>query len=328
MSDLRLAAGKLRDAWLAYPTQRREIRQCPAGKPIFIGGTHRSGTTWFAQMLAVPGLWYIHEPFNPNKKIWQEAFSYVRPGHENTAVDTYFRSLLQGGFRQTANMPHCDHPLMPLRLMNPSIQRVMIKDPLACLLTGYLAARFDILPVVLFRHPAGFVASVTRLGWPVGEYLAAFLKRAELMQDHLEPYRELMERHQHSDGIEAAAVLHGVLNVVQWNQIQANPSIRYYVFEELCQDPLSAFEKVFCDLNLPYSSATRGIHTALCLAGSKDPGDYHTHAVARNSTAMADSWKRQLPVEEVDTIIKTWLGFNIPLYQEGTSDVPGNQVGR
>jgi hypothetical protein len=315
MTGWRLDAGKLRDAWLAYPTQHREIRQCAAGKPIFIGGAHRSGTTWFAQMLAVPGLWYIHEPFNPNKEIWQEAFSYVRPGDESTAVNVYFRSLLQGEFRETANMPHCDHPLMPLRLMKPSIQRTMIKDPLACLLTGYRAAHFDILPIVLFRHPAGFVASVTRLGWPVGEYLSSFLKRADLMEDHLEPYRELMEKHQHSDGIEAAALLHGVLNVVQWNQIQANPAIRYYVFEELCQDPLSAFEKIFRDLNLPYNSATRDIHTALCLGGSRDPGDYHTHAVARNSIAMADSWKRQLDEGSVETIMKHWQLFSIPLYE-------------
>ena len=266
-------------------------------------------------MLAVPGLWYIHEPFNPNKHIWSESFSYAKPNLKHPEVDKYFQSLLQGGFRWVANMSHCDHSLMPMRLTKPPINRIMIKDPLACLLTGYLAERFDILPVVLFRHPAGFVSSVTRLGWPVGVYLAEFLNRPDLMQDHLEPYRDLMEQHQHSDGVEAAAVLHGVLNAVQWNQIQSNPDIRYYVFEDLCQDPMAAFEKIFADLDLAYDDSTRQLHTFLCMTGSKDPGDYHTHAVARNSTAMADSWKRQLEATEIDTVLEIWRRFSIPLYE-------------
>lgn len=269
-------------------------------------------------MLAVPGLWYIHEPFNPNKHIWSESFSYARPNQPNPEVDKYFQSLLQGGFRRTANMAHCDHSLMPMRLMKPPMNRIMIKDPLACLLTGYLAAQFDVLPVVLFRHPAGFVSSVTRLGWPVGVYLTEFLSRPDLMHDHLKPYRDLMEQHQHGDSVEAAAVLHGVLNVVQWNQIQANPAIRYYVFEDLCQDPLPAFEKIFADLDLAYNDSTRQLHTSLCMAGSKDPGDYHTHAVARNSIAMADSWKRQLTPDDTLRVMTIWNQFTVQLYKSSS----------
>ena len=267
-------------------------------------------------MLAVPGLWYIHEPFNPNKNIWKESFSYARPGKPTPAVDSYMQHLLNGRYRQTAQMAHCDHPLMPLRLFRPPIQRVMIKDPLACLLTGYLADRFPITPIVLFRHPAGFVSSVTRLGWPIGEYLKSFLKRDDLMQDHLEPYRQLMQQHQNRDDLAAATVLHGVLNTVQWNQIQANSGIRYYLFEDLCEDPINSFRQIFEHLQLPYDKTTTEFHEKLCSSGSENPADYHTHAVARNSKAMADSWKRQLAPDDTQMIRTGYQQFAIPFYQE------------
>jgi len=63
----KLLAGRLRDAWLDYPAARRRIAAVPHGPPIFLTGTHRSGTTWLAGMLAASGIWYVHEPFFPGR---------------------------------------------------------------------------------------------------------------------------------------------------------------------------------------------------------------------------------------------------------------------
>jgi hypothetical protein len=99
-------------------------------------------------MLAVPGLWYVHEPFNPNKHIWNESFTYANPDSQRPDIDKYVQQLLDGRRRETASVGNCDHPLMPLRLFRPSIRRIMIKDPVACLLTGYLTARFAFQGIV------------------------------------------------------------------------------------------------------------------------------------------------------------------------------------
>ncbi|GMU43184.1 MAG: sulfotransferase [Xanthomonadales bacterium] len=129
----KLTAGKLRDAWLAYPGQRRAYRSVPAGKPIFLTGTHRSGTTWLAKMLAASGIWYIHEPFFPGKGRWPRSFDYRESGTPDPAIDALFSDVLNGGFRRALNLPNADHPLMPLRLFRPEVPRVLVKArSLAC----------------------------------------------------------------------------------------------------------------------------------------------------------------------------------------------------
>jgi hypothetical protein len=58
-----------------------------ADRPILVTGAHRSGTTWVGRMLAlVPGVEYIHEPFNP-----------VGPaGICNARFDHYYTSSRRG----------------------------------------------------------------------------------------------------------------------------------------------------------------------------------------------------------------------------------------
>lgn len=312
----KLTVSRLWEAWREYPRQRREIASIPPGPPIFVTGTHRSGTTWVAKMLAVPGLWYVHEPFNPNKGVWKESFTYAPPDRDRRDIDRYFSQLLQGEFRRTADTCNTEHWLMPMRLFRPPIRRLMIKDPLACLLTGYLSRRFDLRTLVLFRHPAGFVSSVTRLGWPIAGFLRSLLTCPNVMDEHLSPYSVLMEKYQDRDDVPSAAVLHGVLNTVLWNQRQTDSRLAYYCFEELCQSPLDSFRHIFQELDLPYTDKTVERHAALCLRGSDSPSDYHPHAVARNSKTMADSWRRQLSARQVWEIRKIWEQFSIPLYSD------------
>jgi hypothetical protein len=311
----KLTMGRLRDAWWDYSEDRSALASFPAGPPIFLGGTHRSGTTWVGSMLAEPGLWYLHEPFNPNKKLWGESFTYAAPGSSRPDIEHYVTSLLQGKYRTTSLYRHTDHYLMPLRVFRPPVRRVLIKDPLACLLSGFLAEKFSFQTRILFRHPAGFVSSVYRLGWPTGGFLRQFLDRPELMDDHLSPYRTLMEKYQDRNDVGSATVLYGALNVVQWNQVKQNLNIRWHRFEDLCADPISQFRTIFDELSLPYSASTEQRHYSLCFGSGESPSDYRTHAVARNSQAMANSWKRQLDREQVAEIRSAWDLFDVDLYR-------------
>ncbi|MFC1605453.1 hypothetical protein ACFL33_01150 [Pseudomonadota bacterium] len=265
-------------------------------------------------MMAEPGLWYLHEPFNPNKSIWDQAFSYADPDTTNDRVNQYIAALLSGKHSETSSNPDTSDPLMPLRLLKPPIQRVLIKDPLACLLTGYIARHFNFDTLLLFRHPAGFASSVTRLGWPVGQFLEQFLHDELLMSDHLVAHTALLESYRDRDDMEAAAVLHGALNSVLWRQSQGNPDIRVMLFEDLCADPIVKFATIFEEFGIPYDKNTRARHLALCRNNDASDASYRAHQVNRDSARAASAWRKHLDSQQLAAVRRIWDQFEIPLY--------------
>jgi hypothetical protein len=66
--------------------------------------------------------------------------------------------------------------------------RPLIEDPIALFSSEWLAERFDMHVVVVIRHPAAFVSSITRLGWR--HPLAHFLEQPLLMRDVLAPFTD------------------------------------------------------------------------------------------------------------------------------------------
>jgi hypothetical protein len=203
---------------------------------------------------------------------------------------------------------------MPLRFLRPRFSRLLVKDPLACLLASYLATRHAMQTLVLFRHPAGFAASVCRLGWPRAEFLRRFLADDRLMADHLRPYRALLERHSVDDNFASAAVLHAALNRVLWSACEEGLA-QPILFEELCADPINRGKALFAELGLPYNERVRIEHERLCLGDQREVEDYRTHSVERNSIAMGNSWKNRLSQAQLDTIRSIWDAFQIPLYR-------------
>jgi hypothetical protein len=309
----KLTAGQLLDAWASYPEMRRRLKGVPPGQPIFLTGTVRSGTTWIARMLAAPGLWLVHEPFNPNKGLWDEPLSYRRPDAVDHAVDGLANRILRGGARRALDLPRTEHPLMPLRLFPQPFRRVLLKDPMACLLTAYLSERHGFRSLVVFRHPCGFVSSIVRLGWPSAGFVGKLLGCGPLIEDHLGPVVPLLREHKDKDTVESAAALHGALNLVLWNTV-SRLSLTSVRFEDLCREPLEAFEALFAQLRLPYSAEVRHAHEKLCFSTSRPAGGHRAHDVERRSSEMADAWKRQLSSAEVKRIRSIWEQFRIPLY--------------
>ena len=315
---MRVLAGSLRDAWLAYPRDRRRILSIPSGKPIFLTGTHRSGTTWLAAMLAASGIWYIHEPFNRNKGRWPGAFAYRSVDIADSETDRLFSDVLAGGFRSALHHSHASHALTPLRLLPIRPNRIFIKDPLACLLTEYLTTRFDLKTLMLFRHPGGVCSSLMRLNWPTAKFLRQFLSDEALMIRFFHPFRDIMSRYAGSDSVASAAVLHGALTHANW-QITTTGLAEPLYFERFCADPLNELSALFERLGLPYTAETRVFHKSACFGTGPDPERYSTHAVVRNSIAMADAWKGRFDAGEIATIRGLWSEFGVPLYLDDES---------
>ena len=309
----KLTLGRMHASWREYPGVRERAAAVPARPPIFLTGSHRSGTTWLANMLAASGMWYVHEPFNPNKGRWPEMFTYRRAGTPSPDVDALMEEVLAGGFREALGMPNADRAWMPLRAFGAPFSTLLVKDPLACLLTGYLAERFAVQPLVLFRHPAGFAASIIRLGWRQAKFLQAMLRDEALMADHLEPQRALLEKHAREESLGSVAALHGALYRVLWRGTQQGVG-RALSFESLCMDPIGGAERLFGELGLPYDERVREEHVRLCLGEAQPSANYRAHAVERNSRAMADGWRKTLDSHQLSLLREIWEQFEVPLY--------------
>lgn len=265
-------------------------------------------------MLAEPGLWYVHEPFNPNKGYWDREFQYFYKERYPVKLEKFVRDILKGKHGRFANHRYTKHPLMPLRLMPAPVKRVLIKDPTACLLTNYLSTQFQMCALVLFRHPAGFASSIKELGWPSGKFLGYLLNSEALIQEYLGANEALLRRFVNRDDLEASVVLYGALNKVLWKQIQENENIKYAIFEELCLDPISRFKELFQILSLPYTDSTLNRHMDLCFIASPQKMKYSPHSIRRNSQSMAEGWKSKVDALELRNIRMIWEQFEIPLY--------------
>jgi len=309
----KLLIGKLLAAWVEYPETRKELLEVRQGSPILVTGTHRSGTTWVGNMLASSGIWHCHEPFGPYKGKWQEWFTYANANVSRPDIDSLISGVLKGKHRELLDMKWVEHPLMPLRLLPQPVHRILIKDPIACLMSEYLTNRFDMHTLVLFRHPAAFVESVMRLGWPQQFGIRLFLENIDLMHDFLYPYEGLMASVQDSGDLKAAAVMHGCLNTVLWAYVKRNSSMKSLCFEDLCMDPLHSFVGIFSELGLTYNDKVKQRHESMCHSDKYD--GRKAHAIHRQSNAMAYGWKQRMDQHDIDRVRTVWEHFDIPLYK-------------
>jgi hypothetical protein len=293
------------------------LEQFPSGRPIFITGSHRSGTTWIAAMLAVPGVWYLHEPFNPNKGMWHEIFSYASKDAPRSDVDDMMDRICKGRVRQALRVPRASSPVMPLRWLPVHYKRMILKDPHACLMANYLTDRLGSQTLAIFRHPAGFVRSVVDLGWTSSIALQEFLRCPDLMQSFFSGQTGMIEKYSTREGMESDAVLHACLCKVLWEYSAANSNILAVKFEDLAMDPIQQFKHLFEKLGLPYTESVHQLHVHLTQSEG-NTSNQGPHSVHRKSADMAWKWKGTFSPSELGRIRDLWREFDIPLYNDET----------
>jgi hypothetical protein len=155
-------------------------------RSVFLAGVGRSGTTWLSSMLNYDNEFRdIFEPFHSHfvRPARRFVYSlYLRPDNKDRTYLDVARRILRGRIRNwwidQANR----------RII---IDRRLIKEIRANLWLRWLKNNFPELPIVfLVRHPCSVVASQMALEWPTR--LQQFLGQAELMDDHLLPFKERM----------------------------------------------------------------------------------------------------------------------------------------
>src|SRR5918997_6336868 len=208
-----------------------------SGKPILITGSHRSGSTWLASMLALSkNSLMAHEPFNIEPwayaldglaKYW---FTYA-PALPQDAALKAFSKVLERRTRKIFLKNELQYWIPPLRR-----GRLIVKDPIAALSSDWLARNFGLEVVILVRHPAAFAASLKRLNWR--HPFEHFLGQEVLMQRHLEPYRAEIESRPENIAEQAAIIwkcIYGVL--FAYLDSNANWVVRKH--EDLSSNPVA-----------------------------------------------------------------------------------------
>jgi hypothetical protein len=299
---------------------------------VFVTGAPRSGTTFVGRTLSAPvQVDYIHEPFNPDCGIpgIDRRFLYLRPGVQaperyRDPIDRLFRyavRLRTGYYPEDSGTKRAIKAVVGSRgpfyyriaRLNPFHTAAVVKDPIGCLLTEYLAVRHGVRPVVLVRHPVAVAASVKRLKWKPD--LRFLTEQPSLVEDFFAP--EHVPHADLSSPVRAAAWEWWALNKVLRAQVARHPDWIVILHEELSREPVSTFRRLFRELDLPWSDRVeRRIRRR---TGSRNPTEARrgkTQHFSRDSRGLFDLRVGMLTPEERRDVFDITRDVALQLYSE------------
>jgi Sulfotransferase family len=292
-------------------------------KPILITGSHRSGSTWAARMLAVSEMvGYINEPFNIDIRIgtnshpFEHWFQYIcEENHSDirSAIEDIlgFKYPLRQNIlkartpREFAKIAR-DQMLFSYHRLNRS--RPLIKDPIAVFSAEWFYTSFNTDILVMIRHPAAFCSSLKIRNWQFD--FRHFSAQPLLMRDFLYSFdREIKAFSKSNRDIMGQAILlwNCIYSTVRTYQ-ERHKEWLFVKHEDLSFAPVEQFRSIYEKLNLKFTRRSQqkieessGDHNAI----EQVPGS----ELLRNSKENVLNWQRRLSAEEINRI------------REGTSDV-------
>jgi hypothetical protein len=297
---------------------------------IFIFGAARSGTTWLAKLFdSHPDLLYLHEPDITDRGTGQLPFWFdrapsphqieaakrylnrltTRRASRTVGIHPFFAKNYRGRLREVArlsliygskvlertNASVAKRIEIPDMIRGNSRPRLVVKSVSALgRAEAILKADPSIAPVLLIRHPCGFVSSMLRgkrlgvmetvegLGQLVKTRSAARLGLASAALDNADEVALLAWTWLVSNA-EAQAAFEN-----------ANGSI--LIYDAMAAEPLLELKNLFLSLALGWPSQTESF-----LARSQESdGDYYS--VFRNAKEAAQRWRRELDAPTVAKI--------------------------
>lgn len=298
----------------------------PRNRPILVTGTPRSGSTWVGYMIGRhPDVTNVFEPFNPEYPHPGSPvtgfFSYVTPETAPRFV-AYLKPIVE--FRPPPREPARARTLVRrLARLARGWRRVrgtrtLLKDPIAFFSAEWLADTFRADVVVLIRHPAAFVSSITRLGWRFD--FDTLLGQPELVARYLgglEPEVRTAHRAQAAgrlDLLDEAVLYWRIFHTVIRRYQVERPGWHFARHEDLSRDPLGAYGRLFRDVRLEMRNGVRRTLEAFTGPGNPaDPGGPGAaHVLKRDSRANIWNWRDRLTPAEIDRV------------RRGTEDVAGH----
>ncbi|EKE43133.1 hypothetical protein OCGS_2724 [Oceaniovalibus guishaninsula JLT2003] len=281
------------------------------GRPIFVTGNGRSGTTWLGETLArAPGLLYYREPCHPERNrmppdridpIWSR---YLPPDGR----DPYFEQRLDAAFRG-----HAWHGsgLKPGTILRRTVTRprILIKEVASFVSLEWVVARWDPEVLIILRHPAAYAASVQAMDQNRQEMTRFQRLRAD-------PYLRagpLADLHDHLAGIDdplgaiAASWAIRTRTVMQARR-QRHPDWRVIRYEDLAGNPVTEFRMLYDALGLEWSAGTER------WIGERTRSDAPATATIRKSSDRIRSWKTAFSDRDIARLRAVLDPFDLPVY--------------
>lgn len=292
-----------------------------SGPPILVTGSHRSGSTWIGNVLALaPGTGYIHEPFNRRHR---KGICRVHFRHTYTRITAANEAEYLGALRDTlawrfspgAQLGQIKRGRDLLRMardmgyfgaMRVRRARPVMKDPIALFAAEWLASRFGMAVVIAIRHPAAFVASLRAAGWDRFPF-ADLRDQPLLIEGPLALFKEeiLAAAEERPDVIEMGILLWRIFHHEIDRYRREHPDWVFVRHEDLSRDPVPAFRDLFGRLGLAFSAGVEARMGAFLSEGADTrtlfkPGN--TADLGRDSRGNIQSWKRRLEPGEIALI--------------------------
>jgi hypothetical protein len=282
-------------------------------KPILVTGSHRSGTTWTGKMLGLSKeTGYIHEPFNIDlnsgysKLKLDHWFAYIPPNEEDGLKDE-MEYILQFNYRfwnhflrirtfkDFLGLGDQYSSFMINRFLG---KRPLMKDPIALMSVEWLYKNFDMDVVILIRHPASFVSSLTKLSWQF--QFNHFLEQDVLMNTYLYPFRDEIEHFSANEKstFEQAILLWRIIYHVVNKYRENYPHWIFLRHEDLATNPNEEFKKLYQKVGLNYTTDVE--YKIKKSNQSKNPDDVsNPHNVKRSSKSQINVFKKRLTDDEI-----------------------------
>lgn len=301
-----------------------------AYSPVLVTGTHRSGTTWVGQMLSLPShIAYLHEPFNP---VYKASGYGIQPSywyqHAGDGYPSFYRKKLEKLLKFRA-VPPSDSRFQGLGDFKVYLKRnyelltyrwrcsrALVKDPLALFSVPWLVREFDMQPVILVRHPAAFVHSVTRQGWRFD--FRQLLDQPQLMHERLFAFRDQM---MDAAGFNWSAVAEATLlwqvthSVIQQYE-DARPGWLFVRHEDLSTYPVAEFRKLYELLDIPFDHHVQAVIGRYSGGRTNAQPKNPVNDIQRNSRSLIDNWRQRLPESDQAYILKHTLPLAKRWYRE------------
>jgi len=262
---------------------------------VFIAGTGRSGTTWLEDIINFAHDHRIlFEPFHsaevPLVSGWNYR-QYLRPDEHDERYLVPARKILSGRVRNKwidqLNTKHL-------------VSRRLVKDIRANLILRWIHAHFPEIPIVLLlRHPCAVASSKLQLGWKT--HLSDFTTQADLVEDHLAPYLDVLESAR--DDFERHILLWCVENLVPLRQFAAG-EMHVCFYEHFCTQPEREARSLTTYLRRDFRPSM--------LAGMDRPSALSKqHSAILCGGSVLDAWRKRISPAQVERAVELLRAFGL-----------------
>jgi hypothetical protein len=270
---------------------------------LLIAGTHRSGSTWLANLINSQLHYrFIFEPVRHAKDTTFSAYNrrYVQPSSEDIDLRQQFERLLSGQEQNYHLNRKNQHLFCHGRLL---------KDVSINLLLKWVSQEFSSVPIIyIIRNPFLVVTSCLKMNWLLAKEPEFWLNQEALMAEHLRAYRRLI--HHSKTVVEKFTLEWCILNFVPLRQF-GQDEWKLVFYDELVRNPEQEIESIFAYLKMPYKrSILKKIATPSHTAEEE----------VKDRRQLLDKWKTALLPQEQKTIEYYACEFGLNRYLTTTNE--------